>query len=552
MNQDKLDHKDILNIGGIFKVRYWMLVIVILLLASFLRLYHLTSDPPSPYWEEVALGYDAYSIALTGKDHHSNPYPILAFPSYGDYKPSGYFYAIVPFVKLFGLNLLAVRLPSALAGIFSVLLLYLIGAELYSKKFGLIVSLLYAIQPWSLQFSRAGFEVNLATMLVILGAYFLVRSRKQPLWLPCGVISFGLSMYTYHAARLFAPLMGLLVGIFLLTVWFRSKRVKKKHVIISFALSLFLAIAMVLPFVLNLHNPAVDSRYSQTTVFSNPAPVLESNKQIALHGNTRIAKLLYHRYWYMAGEVISGYISFFNPTFLFEKGDGNLRHSVVLFGLLYPVEALTILTGLLFIVVRKDKVALFAIVWILVATIAPSLVTPTPHGLRFLLASPAFAFLSAYGVWELVEMKKSWLRIAVFILVVVFVISCSMYVNYYHTRYPVAAQGDWQYGYQQLYAALSHFKKPGEQVYVTREQGRPSMYYLFYTSYNPVALQKIEPTLPKDQLELLQVGDYHFVDGLPPGKGIFATSLKKVPAHVDILTNIRGLDTSIIWVVWRR
>src|SRR5687768_9057768 len=88
---------------------------VILLLAFFLRVYNITQQ--TPYWEEVALGYDAYSILKTGKDHHGNSWPIVAFESFGDWKPSFYFYAIVPFVQLFGLNLLAVRMPSVLSGI---------------------------------------------------------------------------------------------------------------------------------------------------------------------------------------------------------------------------------------------------------------------------------------------------------------------------------------------------------------------------------------------------------------------------------------------------
>src|SRR5215207_2988516 len=90
-------------------------IIAILLVAFFLRLYQVTQL--SPYWEEVALGYDAYSILKTGKDHHGNSWPLVAFESFGDWKPSLYFYAIVPFIQLFGLNTFSVRLPSILSGV---------------------------------------------------------------------------------------------------------------------------------------------------------------------------------------------------------------------------------------------------------------------------------------------------------------------------------------------------------------------------------------------------------------------------------------------------
>jgi len=96
-------------------------IIGLLSLGLFLRAYRVTASPPSLYWEEAALGYDAYSILQTGKDHHGSAWPIMAFESFGDWKPSFYFYTVVPFIKLLGLNVWAIRLPSALAGVFTVL-----------------------------------------------------------------------------------------------------------------------------------------------------------------------------------------------------------------------------------------------------------------------------------------------------------------------------------------------------------------------------------------------------------------------------------------------
>ena len=99
------------------KVHTVLLFVLIAVIAIWTRLYQLDSLPISPYWEEVALGYDAYSLLNTGKDHHANPWPILAVESFGDWKPSGYFYAAVPSVALFNLSVFAVRLPAALAGL---------------------------------------------------------------------------------------------------------------------------------------------------------------------------------------------------------------------------------------------------------------------------------------------------------------------------------------------------------------------------------------------------------------------------------------------------
>ena len=55
------------------KPHFWLGVVLVL--ALFLRVFRLESAPASLYWEEAAIGYDAYSIYKTGKDYHGNPWP---------------------------------------------------------------------------------------------------------------------------------------------------------------------------------------------------------------------------------------------------------------------------------------------------------------------------------------------------------------------------------------------------------------------------------------------------------------------------------------------
>ncbi|KKU78425.1 MAG: Glycosyl transferase family 39, partial [Candidatus Amesbacteria bacterium GW2011_GWA2_47_70] len=88
------------------------LLIFILILASVLRLYKLSSYPAGLNADEAALGYNAYSLMLTGRDEHGHPWPVN-LESFGDFKPAGYAYLLIPFIKVFGLTELAVRLPSA-------------------------------------------------------------------------------------------------------------------------------------------------------------------------------------------------------------------------------------------------------------------------------------------------------------------------------------------------------------------------------------------------------------------------------------------------------
>ncbi|PJC80059.1 hypothetical protein CO009_02840, partial [Candidatus Shapirobacteria bacterium CG_4_8_14_3_um_filter_35_11] len=60
-------------------------LILIILLAVALRFWNINSLP-SLNPDEAALGYNAYSLLLTGKDEHGQAWPIH-FKSFGDYKP---------------------------------------------------------------------------------------------------------------------------------------------------------------------------------------------------------------------------------------------------------------------------------------------------------------------------------------------------------------------------------------------------------------------------------------------------------------------------------
>ena len=97
-------------------------ITLILLLAFLLRFWQINKIP-SLNPDEAALGYNAYSLIRTGKDEHGVSWP-LHFKSFGDYKPGGYVYLAIPFVKVLGLSPLAVRLPNLIFSVLTVYVLY--------------------------------------------------------------------------------------------------------------------------------------------------------------------------------------------------------------------------------------------------------------------------------------------------------------------------------------------------------------------------------------------------------------------------------------------
>src|SRR5258708_17886240 len=134
-------------------MRRFVIILLILLAALFLRIYRIDSNPPGLTPDEASLGYNAYSILKTGKDEYGTFLPLI-FKSFGDYKPGLYIYFTAPFVAVFGLNETSVRLPSVVAGTITVFLVYLVTKELFGKeKLSLIAMAVAAFNPWLIYFS---------------------------------------------------------------------------------------------------------------------------------------------------------------------------------------------------------------------------------------------------------------------------------------------------------------------------------------------------------------------------------------------------------------
>src|SRR3989344_995924 len=223
--------------------RWWLLLGIMVALAGFLRGYHLTQVPPLLYWEEAALGYDAYAVLQTGSDHHGHPWPLVAFESFGDWKASFYFYFLMPSIALFGLSPMSVRLPALVVGLGIVVGVAVLTKLVISRWSGLhsrevfwlplVAAWITTISPWMIQFSRVAWETYLAAFLCLWGMIcalkafevdsvvnkFLAKEQvkqtagdigiKTGWWLASIVLQL-LSMYTYPANRVIAPL--LLIG----------------------------------------------------------------------------------------------------------------------------------------------------------------------------------------------------------------------------------------------------------------------------------------------------------------------------------------------------
>lgn len=514
---------------------------VICLLAGFIRFAKLDMLPLSLYWEEVALGYDALSIKETGKDYHGNSFPIVAFPSFGDYKPSLYFYTAAASMFIFGDTDFSVRFPSALAGLVAVLVIFGISRQLlFSTKESLLASLIYAVMPIAIQFSRGAFEVNLGTTLMLLGIWSMLQSRQKPRYLILAVVSFGLSMYTYHGFRLLSPLLAL--GIYS----FERHKYQIKHIV----LGVIFAIIVTLPILANIRDKQVNQRFAETSLFPESQAVIKTNELRDYFGNNILSRVVFHRYWWWGGEIVTNYLKNFSPKFLFMKGDENPRHGVSEFGPLYHWQLLAILAGIYGMITTKKPKAKILLVWIVLSPVAVMLTKTNPHTLRMLPVAPALAILSSYGISILIENFK-YKKSLVTIMMIWAIVEASMFGHFYVKHYPTLSAADWQYGYKQVVEYVESIKDSHQSIYFTREYGRPSIYVLWYGKYDPKKVQAVEASAKKDQQELLELGKYIFEEkGAYPQNSLVVASPKNIPNQGDKLKTILFPNGQIAFEVY--
>src|SRR3989338_11079234 len=112
------------------KLTKYIILVLLVIIGAFLRFYQLGINPPSLNWDEASLGYNAYSILKTGADEYGNFFPI-SIRSFDDHKPPMYAYLTIPFVAIFGPTEFAVRFPSAVAGVLTVIIMYFLVKELF-------------------------------------------------------------------------------------------------------------------------------------------------------------------------------------------------------------------------------------------------------------------------------------------------------------------------------------------------------------------------------------------------------------------------------------
>ena len=147
---------------------------LVLALAAALRFYDLGQGHPG-----LAI-YTSISSNMARAAGAAWLYPsMLADGSILADKPPAFFWLQGASFALLGTSNFAARLPSALAGVASVLLLYLIVRRCHGTKPALISAAALAVMPLAVNYSRSTFIEPVAVFFMMSAAYFAVRAIQE-------------------------------------------------------------------------------------------------------------------------------------------------------------------------------------------------------------------------------------------------------------------------------------------------------------------------------------------------------------------------------------
>jgi len=483
-------------------VKYKRFVIFVLIfivfIASVLRLYRLGEVPASLNWDEVSLGYNAYSILETGQDEYGAHFP-LVLRSFDDYKPALYSYLVIPAIKTFGLNAFAVRLPSALFGILAVVASYFLVLELSGKKkfallnkeipielLGLLVAFLLAISPWHIQFSRIAFESNVGLSINLFIFLLFLKSLRRPwLLLPAFILG-GVNIHMYQSDRVFTPLL-----LFSLSIIYYREIWKNK---LWYVIGVMIAVLIVLPFIIfTFTNQNALLRAKGVSVFSDQTHLLEESAEKLIYdketGN-RLGLLLDNRRIEFGKLIVAGYISHFDLNWLFITGD-IARHHAPKMGLLYLFELPFLFIGIYMLIFGKfdKRIKIALITYFLLVPIPASITSGVPHAVRTLNFLPVFQVFVALGlIASFIKVSSIGIKHLIFVLFsIIFILNFSYYLNQYFVQLNYFTSRDWLYGYKEAVSFIEPIMENYDNIIVSNEQplDQSYMFFLFYLKYSP-------------------------------------------------------------------
>ncbi|MHB8573602.1 MAG: hypothetical protein ACYDAY_11730 [Candidatus Dormibacteria bacterium] len=447
--------------------------LVALALLHFARL---ADAPPGFFSDEAAVGYSAWSVALTGSDEHAHQLPVY-FESFGDYKNPVLIYAEVPVMWLFGPSVTAVRAVSSGFSLLGALAVALLAQVLFRRRwFSLAAFGVTGVVPWMFVAGRIGFEV--AALPACLTAFLVLWRRAETRWLAwqgaLAGLALGLTVYSYSTARLFVPLLAVAVAaVYGLHLWtHRSSRAelwRQVRTLAAFAGALGVSFLPLLVWSLRFPG-SLTARFGEVSITGFQG------------GGDNSPLSVLSRFWQV-------YTSSFSFDFLFYTGDPWGRHNSGHGGVLFVTLMPLMLMGIVGVVRRwREPFWRMIALGLALAPVPAALTVQFGHSLRLMEMLPFLAAVILLGAHDLLVLLpgRRWLPVALIAAIGVEAVS---FMSDYFSNYPQRQVFWFQPGMQEAMDFAFHL--PGHPpVAISDHIDHGGMMYAFFEREDPHAYQR--------------------------------------------------------------
>lgn len=431
-------------------------LLLILLIAIMSRTILLGTYPGGIHADEAFAGYEAYSMTNFGTDSWGYEHPVY-LSVWGSGMSALESYLMIPFVALWGLNSVTVKIPQALLGILTVYVFYLLLKKITNKNIAYWGAFLLAISPWHIMMSRFAMDCNIAPALIILGIYFAICGIEKPCYLLLSAVFWGFSLYAYAVNWLFAPIF--LVGCLIYCLRYRKisfswNFVASGIILFLFAVPLLLFIAV---------NEGIISEI-KTSLISIPKLAVYRGNEITISNILLYAK-----------KLIRLFIT---------QNDHSPWNCVKGFGIYYIYSTPLVLYGIYIVVkecVRKAKQKNFSyesvILWWFLSGVVVALLQGVGINRLNMLHPVMFIFLAI----AISVICQKWGKKVRNVLIMVYLVSFLLFEVFYFTVFQRQISDIQHAGLKEALTYAQEICKEEESIYVTNSIRHSQV--LFYLQY---------------------------------------------------------------------
>jgi hypothetical protein len=488
---------------------YYIIILIILFIGLFLRIYKLNEIPPGLHRDEASVGYNAYLLSQTFVDEHGKFLP-LVFEAFGDWKRPINIYLSALLIPFMGVSVLTVRLPVALLGTLTILLVYLNIYE-FSKNRGLslLSAFVLSVSPWHIYMSRNGLGWNTVGVCLFLTAlYFLLKARENRYYSVLSGTFFGFTLFSYASNQFITPLF-----ILFLALWFI---VTKRN--IKYGWSFIVPFSIFFITFLIIYISVISENSVGSSFFSSDFKYNSLEVPYGEHQNIFTARIFHNKYVGWVEQYARNYLQIFSPQFFLYNTADNPSYSLKNSGNIYIFEVIFLCIGLYFYFRKKMPYSEFLLFLLFVTPIPAAFTLNSLSSTRTLFFAPIVSLLIGVGIYEIYyHVKNKHSQIAylfVFFICISYVVSFAKFSDEYLVHFPINRVEHWGVAQKELVDYLSAVTHPYDEILISRPNETFYIYLMFYSFFDKVSYDQIV-RYPKSNdgfVYAKEIGKYKFRD----------------------------------------